>query len=204
MSVKFDTFAFKLNINMSVEKELLERSGSVCELCGNTESLSSQEVNPSDGSVDQTILACDICKTQIATPDQRDPNHWRCLNDSMWSPVPAVQVMSWRLLTSLSGEGWPADLLEMMYLDDETLAWAKADGGEANEEAIKHIDSNGVVLQAGDSVVLIKDLNVKGGGFTAKRGTAVRNIGLVHDDPEHIQGKVNGQTIYILTKFVKK
>jgi len=189
---------------MSVEKELLARSGSVCELCGNTEGLSSQEVSPSDGSVDQSILACDTCKTQIANPEQRDSNHWRCLNDSMWSAVPAVQVMSWRMLTSLSGEGWPADLLEMMYLDDETLAWAKSGIEAYSDDAIKHIDSNGVVLQSGDSVVLIKDLNVKGGGFTAKRGTAVRNIGLVHDDPEHIQGKVNGQTIYILTKFVKK
>lgn len=189
---------------MSVEKELLERSGSICELCGNTENLTAVEVTPSDGSVDKSILACNTCNSQIANPDQRDPNHWRCLNDSMWSPIPAVQVMSWRLLTSLSGEGWPADLLEMMYLDDDTLAWAKADSRETNEETIKHIDSNGVVLQSGDSVVLIKDLNVKGGGFTAKRGTAVRNIGLVHDDPEHIQGKVNGQTIYILTKFVKK
>lgn len=189
---------------MSIEKELLERSGSVCELCGNKEGLSIQEVSPSDGSSEQSILACDTCKEQIANPDQRDPNHWRCLNDSMWSPVPAVQVTSWRLLTSLSSEGWPADLLEMMYLDDDNLAWAKAGSESTNDEAIKHIDSNGVILQAGDSVVLIKDLNVKGGGFTAKRGTAVRNIGLVHDDPEHIQGKVNGQTIYILTKFVKK
>lgn len=106
------------------------------------------------------------------------------------------------MLNVLKGEGWPADLLEMMYMDEETQAWAKT--GQADEDAPKHIDSNGVELLAGDSVVLIKDLNVKGGGFTAKRGTAVRNIGLVHDDPEHIQGKVNGQTIYILTKFVKK
>lgn len=189
---------------MSVEQELIERSGSACELCRKGASLMSLEVIPSDGSADQSILVCNTCQTQIANPEQRDPNHWRCLNDSMWSPVPAVQVMSWRLLTSLSSEGWPADLLEMMYLEDDTLAWAKAGLENDSEESIKHIDSNGVVLQAGDSVVLIKDLNVKGGGFTAKRGTAVRNIGLVHDDPDHIQGKVNGQTIYILTKFVKK
>ncbi|WP_372653863.1 PhnA domain-containing protein, partial [Draconibacterium sp.] len=51
---------------------------------------------------------------------------------------------------------------------------------------------------------MIKDLNVKGGGFTAKRGTAVRNISLVHDNPEHIEGKVNGQHIVILTQYVKK
>lgn len=120
----------------------------------------------------------------------------------MWRPTPAVQVIAWRMLNRLKGEGWPVDLLEILYLEEETLAYAKA--GATDEDAPRHIDSNGVELQAGDSVVLIKDLNVKGAGFTAKRGTAVRNIGLVHDDPEHIQGKVNGQTIYILTKFVKK
>jgi len=53
-------------------------------------------------------------------------------------------------------------------------------------------------------VVLIKDLKVKGAGFTAKRGTAVRNISLVHDNAEHIEGKINGQKIVILTQYVKK
>lgn len=187
---------------MSIEQELLARSGSACELCASNEELTPFAATPSNGTLDQSILACATCQTQIENPDQIDPNHWRCLNDSMWSPTPAVQVMAWRMLNRLKGEGWPADLLEMMYMDEETLAWAKA--GQVDEDAPKHIDSNGIELLAGDSVVLIKDLNVKGGGFTAKRGTAVRNIGLVHDDSEHIQGKVNGQTIYILTKFVKK
>ena len=52
--------------------------------------------------------------------------------------------------------------------------------------------------------MLIKDLPVKGAGFTAKRGTAVRGISLVQDNPEHIEGRVEGQRIVILTKFVKK
>jgi protein PhnA len=73
-----------------------------------------------------------------------------------------------------------------------------------DEDAIKHLDSNGVVLKAGDTVVLIKELDVKGSTITAKRGTAVRNIRLVHDDPTLIEGKIDGQSIYILTQFVKK
>ena len=52
--------------------------------------------------------------------------------------------------------------------------------------------------------LFLKDLNVKGGGFTAKRGTAVRNISLVHDNHEHIEGRVNDQHIVILTQYVKK
>jgi protein PhnA len=47
-------------------------------------------------------------------------------------------------------------------------------------------------------------LDVKGANFTAKRGTAVRNIRLVHDNPEQIEGKINGQGIVILTQYVKK
>ena len=67
-----------------------------------------------------------------------------------------------------------------------------------------HKDANGAVLANGDTVVLIKDLPVKGAGFTAKRGTAVRSISLVHDNAGHIEGRVEGQRIVILTEFVKR
>ncbi|AXT49937.1 PhnA protein [Aquimarina sp. BL5] len=191
---------------MSKLKELQDRSGSVCELCGITKDLSTYDLPESPNvGLDSSILVCSTCKGQIEDVSTIDANHWRCLNDSMWSQVSGVQVMAWRMLTRLRSEGWPQDLLDMLYLDDDTLAWAKATGeGDDENATIKHIDSNGTALQVGDNVVLIKDLNVKGANFTAKRGTAVRNISLVYDNPEHIEGKVNGQHIVILTKFVKK
>jgi protein PhnA len=191
---------------MSTEQELHARSGSKCELCGATENLGVYEVPPtSDGSADQSVLLCDTCRGQIENPETVDVNHWRCLNDSMWSQVPAVQVMAWRMLTRLRAEGWPQDLLDMLYLDDETLGWAQATGeGQEEEESVKHVDCHGAVLEAGDTVTLVKDLNVKGANFTAKRGTAVRGISLVPDNPEQIEGRVNGQQIVILTQFVKK
>ena len=191
---------------MSIEKALMTRSESKCELCGTEDGLVVYSVPPvGSGDANESILLCSTCHSQINNPDTIDPNHWRCLNDSMWSTEPVVQVMAWRMLNRLKAEGWPQDLLDMLYLEEDTLTWAKADGdGEEDEDAIKHMDCNGVVLQAGDSVVLIKDLNVKGGGFTAKRGTAVRNISLVHDNPEHIEGRVSGQQIVILTQYVKK
>ena len=182
-------------------EELKNRSNNSCELCKSNTALEAFTVAPQE----EQILICASCKSQIETPGTEDANHWRCLNDSMWSEVPAVQVQAWRMLTRLRSEGWPQDLLDMLYLDEDTLAWAKATGeGEDQEEAVVHKDSNGAILEAGDSVVLIKDLNVKGANFTAKRGTAVRNISLVYDNPEQIEGKVNGQQIVILTKFVKK
>ena len=191
---------------MSIEKALHSRSESKCELCGATDNLVVYEIPPlSTPAEDNCILVCDTCHNQIENPDTVDANHWRCLNDSMWSQVPAVQVMAWRMLTRLRSEGWPQDLLDMLYLDDDTLEWAKASGeGNDNDDAIKHLDSNGAVLETGDTVTLIKDLNVKGANFTAKRGTAVRGISLVPDNAEQIEGKVNGQQIVILTKFVKK
>ncbi|GAA4114026.1 alkylphosphonate utilization protein [Aquimarina addita] len=191
---------------MSTVKELQNRSGSICELCGASENLSMY--NPPKApniGLDASLLGCNTCITQIEKPETMDANHWRCLNDSMWSQVPAVQVTAWRILTRLRAEGWPQDLLDMLYLEDEILAWAKATGeGDDENDVLKHIDANGALLKAGDNVVLIKDLNVKGANFTAKRGTAVRNISLVHDNEEHIEGKVSGQHIVILTKYVKK
>ena len=136
-----------------------------------------------------------------------DANHWRCLNNSMWNTEPAVQIVVWRLLHQLRAEGWPQDLLDMLYLDDEVLALAKTgqtDDAATDDDAVIHKDSNGNPLSDGDTIVLIKDLDVKGGGFTAKRGTTVKNISLVANNPEQIEGRVNGQQIVILTRFVKK
>ena len=193
---------------MSVKETLMQRSGSICELCESPEKLEVYPVSPFSESADKNILVCHNCHDQITGAKAMDANHWRCLNKSMWSPVPAVQVMVWRLLSSMRDQGWPQDLLDMLYLDEEVLAWAKSEdqnrGEVVTEEMIIHKDSNGTTLQAGDTVVLIKDLDVKGGGFTAKRGTSVRGITLVDNNAEHIEGKVNGQHLVILTKFVKK
>jgi protein PhnA len=188
-----------------VEDQLHSRSNGKCELCGSTEGLAAFLVEPGNSTnPDQHVHACKSCVEQI-TNNTMDSNHWRCLNESMWSEVPAVQVLSWRMLHRLKSEGWPEDLLDMMYLDDESLVWAQALGDHREREAtVQHVDSNGTVLVNGDTIVLIKDLEVKGAGFTAKRGTSVRNIRLVQDNPEQIEGKINGQGIVILTQYVKK
>lgn len=195
---------------MGLLEELQERGNHKCELCGSTESLEIYEVPPvSTGGLDGSLLACETCIDQIESrslgTDAMEPNHWRCLNDSMWSEHDAVKVVSWRMLSRLKSEGWPKDLLDMMYLDDATLAWAKATGeGLLESEKIIHRDVNGVILENGDSVVLVKDLKVKGSSMVAKQGTAVRRISLDRENAEYIEGKVDGQQIVIITKFVKK
>jgi protein PhnA len=190
---------------MSILQDLQDRSSNCCELCGSNSNLDLYLVPPkNDETVDNCALICSTCKSQIDDPDSAEANHWRCLNDSMWNENGAVKVLAYRMLHHLKAEGWPQDLLDMMYLEDDEKKWAKETILEEGEVAIIHKDSNGVVLSSGDSVVLIKDLDVKGAGFTAKRGTAVRNISLVMDNADHIEGRVNGQQIVIITQYVKK
>jgi len=191
---------------MSLERELKKRSDSKCELCTNEENLQVYILPPSKKeSLDTAVYACNTCTKQIEDPEITDANHWRCLNDSMWSEHQALQVVAWRMLSRLRNEGWPKDLLDMMYLDEETLEFAKATGeGEDDTNKIVHRDVNGVVLNAGDSVVLIKDLKVKGSSMVAKQGTAVRRISLDHNNAEYIEGKVGPTQIVIITKYVKK
>ena len=191
---------------MSLERELKKRSNSVCELCSSDENLQVYIVPPSkDENLENALMACKTCVEQIENPEATEANHWRCLNDSMWSEHKAVQVVAWRMLSRLRKEGWPQDLLDMMYLDEETLEFAKATGeGEDDPNKVIHRDVNGVVLDAGDSVVLIKDLKVKGSSMVAKQGTAVRNIRLDRDNEKYIEGKVGPTQIVIITDYVKK
>ena len=191
---------------MSLEQDLQSRSGSQCELCATKNDLKIYEVPPiSTGGVDGSLLACDICVGQIENPETTDANHWRCLNDSMWNEHQAVQVVAWRMLSRLKKEGWPQDLLDMLYLDDDVLKFAKATGEGLDEsEKIIHRDVNGVILTAGDNVVLIKDLKVKGSSMVAKQGTAVRRISLDPENAKYIEGKVGPTQIVIITDYVKK
>ena len=188
---------------MSIEQALQERSGNICELCGASEGLSPFEVAPSDGSAEQSIYICETCISQIANPQNLDIDHWRCLSDSMWSQVPAVQVMAYRLLSALGDQ----DQLDMLYLEDDLKTWAQSGmlNTTSNEDGgtVVQRDSNGTILAEGDTVTLIKDLEVKGGGFTAKRGTIVKNIRLT-DDARYIEGKINGSTIVLVAAFMKK
>ncbi|KAF1692534.1 phosphonoacetate hydrolase [Pseudoxanthomonas jiangsuensis] len=90
--------------------------------------------------------------------------------------------------------------------------WVCADCGHewsgeaaATSDAVVVRDSNGNVLSAGDTVVVIKDLKVKGSSIPLKQGTVIRNIRLVEDDAEHIEGhsdKIKG--LVLKTQFLRK
>ncbi len=95
--------------------------------------------------------------------------------------------------------------MDSIYLDDETFAWAKA-GLEKETRGTEDlpIDSNGNQLVAGDSIELIKSLDVKGSTSNAKMGTVIKNIRLVENNNTQIEGGIDGQVIVILTKYVIK
>lgn len=189
---------------MADEKLLRQRSDNRCEFCGAENDLQPHEVGYAPASVkDDGILLCATCTEQLAA-DSLDENHWRCLNDSMWSQQPEVQVMAYRTLTRLvkQGASWAQDLLDMLYLEDETRLWA--DAGIADDSVQKHVDCNGAELKKGDNVTIIKDLPVKGSSMVVKQGTMVRNINLAQDDPELFSGKVDGQSIWLRCEFSRK
>jgi protein PhnA len=188
---------------MPTEQALKTRSNTSCELCTSTDNLTIFPVPPSsDLSVQQSVYLCGTCLAQIQGESDLDVNHWRCLTDSMWNQEPAVQVMAYRMLHKLSAESWAQDALEMIYLEDEVRTWAEQ-GIAAEQTNGPTRDSNGAELQDGDNVTLIKDLKVKGANFTAKQGTMVRGINLT-DNPEHIEGKVNGTRIVLVAAYLKK
>lgn len=82
--------------------------------------------------------------------------------------------------------------------------WTAGDAADAAAGVVVR-DSNGNVLVAGDTVTVIKDLKVKGSSIPLKQGTVIRNIRLVEDDAEHIEGnseKIKG--LVLKTCFLRK
>ncbi len=166
--------------------DLMSRAGNICEFCGAADDLAAHAAPPAGD-----ILLCGICRSDAPAA------HWRCLEGAAWSAEPAVQFAVWAKFGSIDA-AWASETREGMSLSDEAQSWADAPAD------IIHRDSMGTILQRGDTVVLIKDLTVKGANFTAKRGTAVRKISLVPDNAGQIEGRVEDQKIVILTEFVRK
>jgi protein PhnA len=190
---------------MTLEHNLLERASHRCELCANTSDLAPYDVTPNAGSAVEThVLLCKTCQESVSSPKAVDVKHWYGLNESIWSEHNAVKVLAYRVLKQLGDNAWAQDLLGQMYLDDDVQKWADAGlSSEKEEGKVQVVDSNGTVLQDGDTVTLIKDLDVKGANFTAKRGTTVKNIVLT-DDPKYIEGRVNGTRIVLVAAYLKK
>jgi protein PhnA len=106
----------------------------------------------------------------------------------------------------------PQCTLENTYPDGDNFVcadcgyeWPSVPAAAAAETTAVVRDSNGNLLADGDTVVVIKDLKVKGSSIPLKQGTVIRNIRLVEDDAEHIEGhsdKIKG--LVLKTCFLRK
>lgn len=82
--------------------------------------------------------------------------------------------------------------------------WTLESEVEEIEVAKVYKDANGNILVDGDSVIVIKDLKVKGSSSVVKKGTKVNDIQLVDEDHD-INCKINGiGAMELKTEFVKK
>ncbi|QXV63823.1 alkylphosphonate utilization protein [Mucilaginibacter sp. 21P] len=174
-----------------------------CQLCDTTAPMSIFTVPVPDKAAYQLAI-CGGCVNELSRKEP-DEHYWHFLSKAMWSEDPGVQVLAWRTLNKLKNEVWAADLLDQLYLEDELLKIAQA--GSAAEDttvAALHRDCLGNELRTGDTVVLTRSLDVKGSQLTAKMGTVVKQIRLVADDAGQVEGKIDGQMIVILTKYIRK
>lgn len=184
---------------MKIFPALQERCQSVCELCGTGSAAVAYAVSPRNhDAIENEVALCNTCNEYVE--GQGGGDHWQCLAGSIWNPEPAVQSLSYRLLYANRDKDWADELLQSVEPEESVVNWAMT----AFEKKEVHLDSNGTELMHGDTVILTQGLNVKGANFMAPKGTIVRKIRLVADNTEQIEGKVNEQTIVILTKYVRK
>jgi len=108
-------------------KDLTSRSRAKCELCTESGvSLSIFEVPPApkEPALDQVLHLCETCSSQLDKPKSMLPGHWRILSETIWSEIPAAQVMSVRVLKHLAkSESWAQEILEDAYLEEEVEEW---------------------------------------------------------------------------------
>lgn len=113
----------------SLGKDLARRAKSKCELTGVAGvPLRAYEVPPVplDPDLLRTLLISEICFEALTHPKQLKGRQWQCLAETVWSEQPATQVVAWRMLHHLAkSEDWAREVIEEVFLDDETAAWAR-------------------------------------------------------------------------------
>ena len=113
----------------SFGKDLARRAHSKCELCETAGvKLSAFEVPPVPAlpEFDRCVFLCDRCREQTENSRRFEPGeHWRCLTQTVWSEVPAVQVLAVRLLRRQADtQAWARETLDGAFLDPEVEEWA--------------------------------------------------------------------------------
>ncbi len=110
-------------------KDLTRRAKSKCEITGAAGvPLWPYEVPPAgeDPDIDRTLLISEECREMLEHPERLAGRQWQCLAEAVWSEMPAVQVVAWRMLNELAKrEDWAREALGEVFFDPETEAWAR-------------------------------------------------------------------------------
>ncbi len=113
-----------------IGKDLARRARSKCELTGASGvSLRPYEVPPvaAEPDIGRTLLISEACHEVLEFPKRLQGREWQCLAEMVWSELPAVQVVAWRMLHELAKrEDWARDALDGVFLDEEVETWAKS------------------------------------------------------------------------------
>ena len=132
MARGFDEHQARVEALTSLGRSLARRSGSCCELCRQSGvRLAPREVEPlpEEPDLDRALFLCETCTNGLGKRPPEDPRHWHCLQESIWSDVPAVQVMAVRKLREIAEDPdafWARECLETLYLEPEIEEWVDA------------------------------------------------------------------------------
>ena len=114
----------------SFGKDLARRCKSHCELCDtHGMKLVIHEVPPVPKQADfeHCIFICEKCQEQIEKPKALDINYWHCLHTSIWSEVPAVQVMAVLMAKRISEKAdFAEELLDQVHLEEPITQWIES------------------------------------------------------------------------------
>ena len=94
---------------------------------------------------------------------------------------------------------------EMFICPECAHEWAQSTSASSEESTAVIKDAHGTVLADGDTVVVIKDLKLKGSSAVIKGGTKVKNIRLNFESDHNLDCKVDGiGAMGLKSEFVKK
>lgn len=124
MAKGYDLHRERMNKVSEFGKELTRRAKSKCELCEATGvKLQVYEVPPvkDEPEIERCVFICDDCRGKIDNLKKVRENDLRFLSSSIWSEVPMAKALSIYLLKAVGGKfGWAEDMLEDLYIDEET------------------------------------------------------------------------------------
>ena len=130
MGKGYDTHQARVVALQGLGKDLARRAKSKCELTGAAGvPLRPYEVPPvGEGpQIERTLLVSEACIEMLKHPDRLKGREWQCLAEVVWSEMPAVQVVAWRMLNELAKrEDWARQVIEEIFLDEEVESWAKS------------------------------------------------------------------------------